>query len=522
VTRSGAVRVILICAWICLCAPVIAQEKQTAIPVPQLDPGTLGQAGFKFASGVPNVVNLIPHGDGARTGHLWIGNTGQSLRIIGEVDGKTPDWPRDINAVLSKDHVEVWIAGAGDVELPPVGWGDQFGENQLASEKECSGAHSQQGTAKDAEEQEKCRDWFETQQDYRPIFKRLFVRQWVLGGGVSEEAYATPAYEDISKNYGIDQLAALKPRGEVKFRAIPRSDKPGYIFEIDIPFSSFPPLNTLQLSELRVMVDVFSAAAPGKKEGAYSTTSATRVFGKTETFNVIRFEPARVFEMSPCGNKLEGTDAYGNVHDAWFVPKEKSSDPYQGNAFVVVNEAHGYQYEPGDTISPTVRDMHFFWRGIGGDEWVCGPELTYRSGKKIRDYGSGVSEEGFDARRLADGKVLIKEGPEVWYSEFGSGQCGACPRIRLKIQSLDANLNLISLLDLEDRIGGGSEPSSGDFTVSPDWSEIVKYLQMDSNDSTATWSSVAYCFKSGRYMECGRKKDVKPPEPPGIRQKIDQ
>jgi hypothetical protein len=93
--------------------------------------------------------------------------------------------------------------------------------------------------------------------------------------------------------------------------------------------------------------------------------------------------------------------------------------------------------------------------------------------------------------------------------------------MRLKILTLDSNLNLISLLNLERRIGGDPESSSGDMTVSPDWSEIVEYVQMGSDDEP-TWSSTAYCLKSGRYAECGRKKDVKPPDPPVIRQKLGQ
>jgi hypothetical protein len=517
--RAG--RAFLTCALFCFCVPVSAQQIQPPIPVSQIDPGTLGQAGFRFADGVPQVVNLIPHGNGARTGHLWIGSSGGSLRIIGEVDGDAPDWPKDANSILSKDHVEVWLTGASDLDLPPIGWGNQFGEDQLDSDKSCSEIRSSQGPPKDAAAQEKCSDWFTDQRNYRPYFKRLFVRQWLLANGASVESYATTAYGVVTKEYGIDQLAALKPHGELKFRSVPRAGKQGYIFEIDIPYSSFPPLNTLQLSEMRIMVDVFSAAAPGKKEGAFSTTSAARAFGKPETFNLLRFDQAQIFDVSPCGNKLEGTDAYGNLHPAWFIPKASKDDPYQADAFVIVNEARGYQYEPGDTISPTIRPVHFFWSPIGGENWVCGPQLTYRSGNIIRDYGEEVSPEGFDAKVIADGKVLIKEGPEAWYSEFGSGQCGACPRMRLKILTLDSNLNLILLLDLEKRIGGDPEPTSGDMTVSADWSEIVEYVQMGFEED-ATWSSTAYCLKSGRYTECGRKKDVKPPDPPVIRQKLGQ
>lgn len=44
--------------------------------------------------------------------------------------------------------------------------------------------------------------------------------------------------------------------------------------------SSFPPLNTLQLSELRLLVDVFSAAPQARRYGPFSSTSATRAYGE--------------------------------------------------------------------------------------------------------------------------------------------------------------------------------------------------------------------------------------------------
>ena len=498
------------------CLSASAQIDQPTIRVPQLDPGTLGQPGFQFAGGVPQTVNLIPHAEGARSGHLWIGNTGQSLRIVGEVDGNAPLWPQSANSILAKDHVEVWVAGPADVELPPIGWGDQFEQHELADANGCSGVPSTPAPQVDVAAQERCRGWFTEQEKYRSLFKRLFVRQWLLAGGISEESYATPAYGVVSAKYAGDRLVVLKPQGEVRFRADSRAGKPGYIFEIDIPYSSFPPLNTLQLSELRLLVDVFSRAPQGGRYGPFSSTSATRAYGKLGTFNLLRFDPAHMFELSPCGDKLQGADIYRNMQPAWFIPRVNSDHPYQADAFLIVNETHGYQYAPGNAVSPTVRPVHFFWRGIGATEWVCGPQLTYRLGNTIREFGSTVSEEGFDARRTTDGKLLIKEGPEVWWSEFRSGQCGACPRMQLKILALDANLNLITLLDIGETIGGGYLPSSGDIAVSPDWSQVVEYQQ----DEKQAWSSVTYCLKSGLYTQCNRKVDVKPPEPPVIRQKL--
>jgi len=44
------------------------------------------------------------------------------------VDGGPPDFPRNKNLILERDHVAIWLAGAKDPELPPIGWGNQFQE----------------------------------------------------------------------------------------------------------------------------------------------------------------------------------------------------------------------------------------------------------------------------------------------------------------------------------------------------------------------------------------------------------
>jgi len=178
-----------------------AQKIQPTIPVAHLDPGTIGQPGFQFAGGVPAVVNLIPHGDGARKGHLWIGNTGRSIRIVGEVDGEIPDWPNDPTSILSKEHVEVWLASADPPEMPPIGWGEQ----KLNGENGCLGIRSTTTEHSDAVAQQNCRHWFKKQREYRLLVWRLFIRHWLLAGNFAVEAYATPAYKIISTKYAGDK-----------------------------------------------------------------------------------------------------------------------------------------------------------------------------------------------------------------------------------------------------------------------------------------------------------------------------
>jgi protocatechuate 3,4-dioxygenase beta subunit len=168
---------------------------------------------------------------------------------------------------------------------------------------------------------------------------------------------------------------------------------------------------------------------------------------------------------------------------------------------------------------PAIKSTHTFRRDLGAGDWVSGPQLTYHHGETTRKYEVEVSEEGFDAKRMADGRIMIKEGPKA-IKPYGR-QVESCPSMKLEIWALDSNLNLITLLNLGTFLcGGGSMASSGDFTVSLDWPQITEYLQTGPDDAHLTWSSATYCLKGGFYTPCGRKDDVKPPEPPVIRQKL--
>jgi hypothetical protein len=292
-------------------------------------------------------------------------------------------------------------------------------------------------------------------------------------------------------------------------------------------------LNQAEVGELRLMVDVFSAAQAGRKEGEFSSTASGRAYAKPETFNVLHLDPPVEFEISPCHPALEGvTVDWSPTYPAWFIPSKQTGE-YQADAFLI--EDWGWPAGANDSQSPSVTPeihaFHYFWRTVGAGEWVCGPDLEYRNGDVIRDLGlnitsydagrdTDVTEDGFDARRAADGKVLIKVGPRVWNAGSQS-ECGACPRAELRMWALDENLNLITLFDFE----SGLESSgfdSRDMTVSPDLSRIVEYDQAGEDENNLTWSSVTYCLGDKSYAVCDRKKDVRPPDPPVIRQLLGQ
>jgi hypothetical protein len=285
-----------------------------------------------------------------------------------------------------------------------------------------------------------------------------------------------------------------------------------------IPFAAFRPLSVTDLRDLRLLVEVFNPPAPGRKVGAYSSSSPARVHGKPETFNRLRFDPPHQFHLTPCHLPLAAKDKYRDTHAAWFLPKANQAFDFEREAFIVVNEGSGYQYEP-EVLSPNAHPVRYFWHGIAESEWVCGPTLSYRKGEKTQNFDLQVDQDGFDAHRLPGGDLLIKVGPRVYSSAFGSGQCGACPRTELRILRLSADMKIHQVLQLGGVIDSGTGVSQ-DFTVSPDWSQVVQYDQRGLTElgQPEAWSSKTWCLGESEYEPCGHKDSVQPPDPPVLKQ----
>src|SRR4029077_13442940 len=117
-------------------------------------------------------------------------------------------FPKNQNWILSKDHIEVWLAAGTDVAMPVIGWGHQFDQNEFPKGQDsCADFGKDDPGPPDTlvARQKKCRDWVATQQRYRPVFKRLFTRQWLLTDYYASGPYATPAYEPITHDFASDQ-----------------------------------------------------------------------------------------------------------------------------------------------------------------------------------------------------------------------------------------------------------------------------------------------------------------------------
>lgn len=504
--------------------PIIVRPAATAkLPEPITD----------FTS-IPPDINLIPQGEGARHGAVWVRTAGEGLLVAGKVDGGPPTFPKAKSEILSKDHVEIWLAGAPEVEMPQLGWTDYFGGTYLPKGTE-SCADIEWGQDQ-SETEKKCRDWADRQLNYRKYLSRLFVRQWLVAPGLSSESFATPAYGEILKRFGGEQEVyvndgprLLEPRGEVRtwiFR-----DGSGYSFEIFVPFTALPPLSSLKLSELYLLVDVFGPPPSGRKTGAYSTSSAARVYGETKTFNRVRLDEPVIYRLTPCNLPLLGMDMTQELseqppsHAAWFVPSSKSASSYEAETFALINDIVPSRNEPGGP-SPGIRLTHYFWNRVGPQEWICGPPLSHQDHGQSESFSFVVSKEGFGTKRLPEGELLIKNGPRV-YNWGSNSQCGACPRTELAIYDLGKNGKIFEALRLDATIDG-TQILSQDFGLSADWARVTRFDQgMNDDDKTDFWSSTTYCLaldtekyetSAHIYKPCGHRKNVQPPNPPVLKE----
>jgi hypothetical protein len=186
-------------------ATLLAQNQTAPIKVPQVLNRGLGMVITPYTDRPPDIT-LLPHGPGARRGQVWVQDLDWGLLIVGEVDGDPPEFPRNKNLILEKDHVEIWLADGKDPELPAMGWGNQFQEITLPKGTEsCPDWAKKDGSVHALAREKKCRRWAQTQSRYRRYFKRLFVRQWLVTPNYAVESFASPAYDEITARFASDQ-----------------------------------------------------------------------------------------------------------------------------------------------------------------------------------------------------------------------------------------------------------------------------------------------------------------------------
>jgi hypothetical protein len=339
------------------------------------------------------------------------------------------------------------------------------------------------------------------------------------------EVYANTAMREIETNFFPSQYpSTLAPvvKDGVRIEVLsPRKDGQAYGFMIIIPNSAFPPIPSLEIKDLWLMVDVFSAAPEGTKIGVFSTTAPHRKWGDPSTFNHLEIQRPLQIKLSPCAYPLSRRDA---------MQTEQPSFVYQipagpnGDGPIVVDHivylANGIAGSYGSGVSPWAETQQFISKSIGGGGFVCGPKLAYVKGSISVKTDEAIHSEGFDTKRLADGWTLVKTGPRADFNEFGwGGTCGSCPTAELRVYAFSPEGKMELALGIGDRVGDETEEADIDF--SRDWNHVTYYTKPahpDDDGNGSAWSAKTYCLKGHAYEACGEKKNVAPPDPPKVKE----
>lgn len=489
-----------------------AQEAREPPPIPYVDDFVHdGHVGEWRARPIDRVLSAT---DGTPQALLWTGRVAQGLVVAAEV--------RYGGGVAGDVHLRVGLAGADSVRLPPIGWGHQFGFEVLEGAEDCEGREL-------VEDVEGCRAWYERQRAHRSRLPALFARDWRIPLGRPEdlrEAGAHPMIVALPAPARAS-LSGLAPASSPSAKGRPIAGTEGGVgLEILIPWAAFPPVRAPDLEAVRLRVEWLDTAGAGEP-GWWPRGVPAR-----------RLERPLRHRVTPCDYGIAGVfieRAGGRLRRpasptarVYMIP-DGSADLRE--LIVLDNEAAGYLYDPlPETFSPAAYRTSYEVLDVGRDERLCTPTLALaRGGERISPPDWTATGEGdpfalevdageLDVRRAPEGDLLVKSGPRVLWSYYGSGQCGACPRVGLdmfRVSTADGEIRPLL------RIHEVAEPGASDveILVGDDWGTIELYKSAtawDEDPPVVTWSVTRFCRASdpggAAYENCGEERDV--PEPP--------
>ena len=489
----------------------------------------------------PADMQLVPKAPKAHPGEVWVRSTNEGLQVWGKVqlNGDGLYWPIEKSGIPQSDHVEIWLSAAPGVEMPVIGYGNQFDQITLKSAADCYVV----GRQENRDHVSECQRWFKDQAQYRKLFEKLFTRHWVATKAPNGmkglfEDYATPAWADLKRGYFEEELpTALEPHGsdgmvsefaELSKNTVvtnshgedeSRTAISAYTFHFFVPWSAFPPTQQLSLRDLWLTVDVFRTAYAGQQIGAVSTTSSQRIAGKPLSFNHLVLDQPRDHQITPCRATGAEMDLYGASHRAWFFPMAGNGPLTLTKVYDVENPAAGYMYDPNG-LSPAFRTTEHFWKELPDGATICGPQLTYLNRGVAHDSTFKIAPRYLETKTLPDGWMLVRTGPDMSrMSAFGAGQCGSCPVADLHIYAVSPQGQIFPALDLKKAWGNGPE-IRGDFDIASDWSRITAYEAFvtigedGKGGKKNNWTATSYCLTEHAYQKCGEEKPAKPPNPP--------
>lgn len=425
------------------------------------------------------------HENHGRHGTIQISTTDDGLVVRGAVDGPEPKWPLRHQSWDMHDFLEITLADAMPVALPPIGWGNQFGFTHLASANDPNDVQENSPELQ-AKESAVRRQWYEAQLPYRQLLTTLFERRWRIAPDRVEEVAATAAFAKLSV---ADQqaLSLLAVHGSPTAN-FARTASATVTFEVVIPWNAFPPLRSLVVQDLKLQVATFrpeSTTGLSPVPPSYRFAERSTLHGLTDPM-VFHCQPARTYTLTPACFTM--SDAL--VAGEWFPSDDAvryirpGSTTELDRVLVVDNTAKGYQYEPDPgSRSPIVQEARFWSHQLPDGSLLAGPPLTWKhQDTTLKSTFVVASTDQLEIRSEAGGNLLIKHGPREAWSFFGSGQCGGCPRLTLQIYHVErTHLRFNQLLTIHEVIDG-----DGDLAISPDW-KIATFYQAHFDATTMAY-----------------------------------
>jgi hypothetical protein len=537
----------LLSLLLCVLVTIAAHAQTAVVAVTAATPRELNPNSPQTIYSTPPTLTLIQHTPDAHPGSVWLRSTPEGLHIWLKVQADEQDfrWPQQKSEMLSSDHIELWLAASPSVPMPPVGWGNQFGMTTLNSEKDCQD-QTDSHTGDAATGARNCVRWYAEQFQYRQSLRRLFVRQWLIAGpDLSDfkthtfEEFASSAYTTLRAELfdaalpkllapnaedGLVAEFGTQGRPEIHHNAANQpytyNHQTGYTAHIFIRYNAFPPSQQFTLRDLYLMVDVFSNAPTGQKQGAWSTTSPNRRWGQPETFNHIQLQSPQHFSITPCDAVPHQADLYGDDFKPWFFPTQPtkdSRDPLLTSTFALINPEQGYLYDPGGE-SPEADGATYYSHPLATGAILCGPALAWRKGDQIKRSKLYADPTNLGTKTPPDGWTLVQSGPlTTTLSPFGSGECGACPVMNLDLFAISPTGDITSAFNLDQVLSGeGDNPDSADLTLTPDWQHITAFFETTDYAQTpavSNWTSTTYCLSAHTYKQCASSDKATPPKP---------
>lgn len=358
---------------------------------------------------------------------VWLVMTGAGLAIAADV----PPGP--------EGGVALWVAFP-PAEMPPVGYGNQFGPVELPTADACEEVD---WIASDPEAVAACRAWHGEQLQLRAALARLFVRRYVVSAaGIREDHFASVADE-------IGAPPVPWPPCCASSRSALVAKETGLAVEALVAAAELPPSAEAPLATFSVGIDPRAGSSAVVPE-----------------LQVVRLAAPLRFESEP--PLVEHLLRDGDGAESLFYFLARPVEHVLGLA----NRPFGYQYAP-DSASPDLALLELPGKPIlniaGLDLWIAPsgidsllPHLP-KSLLVTRD-GAPVSSSpllGWCGSEEADAVPLVHEAAgctllafrcEGIGSMFGAGTCGACPTYDVDVLALQPDGQLRHLLEEADNI----------------------------------------------------------------------